>query len=356
MNTGLLDVLVDPVSGGPLALEIDRAAGDEILEGRLRGIERCYSISDGIPRFALTTDADQEGTAAAFAYKWGRKDSYDSPEVRTSIAEWTSQRHGFSTVTEMAAYLATHRHILDAGCGSAFTSSLCMNKCWMDGSESEWYGLELSSAIDVACERIGTSSRRHFIQGDILQLPLKNESFDLVFSEGVLHHTPSTEAAFKSLVRMIAPGGELFCYIYKKKAPLREFADDHIRRELSGLSAEDMWSALRPLTELGRALSDLHAEIELAEPIPLLGIPAGRHNVQRLVYWYMCKLFWNSDFNSEENNHVNFDWYAPRYAHRHTEEDLRRWCMETGLAIEHLDTGDNAGFTLHARKPERGAH
>lgn len=355
MNQHLLDVLADPVSGGPLTLDIERTNGGDLLEGSLRADGRVYPIVNGIPRFVLTDDRDQQLTATSFAYKWRRRETYDSPGVQKMFASWMSQRYGFADCARMSVYLASHRRILDAGCGSAFGSSLCMADGWTDGSTCEWYGVEISDAIDVAQERVGAGPRKHFIQGDILRLPLRKESFDLVFSEGVLHHTPSTEAAFKSLVPMIAPGGELFCYIYRKKAPLREFADDHVRQALASLPPEEVWEALRPLTALARALSELHAEVELAAPIPYLGIPAGKHDVQRLVYWHMFKLFWNADFSFEENNHINFDWYAPRYAHRHSEEDLRRWCAEAGLDVERLDTADNAGLTLRARKRVSGS-
>ena len=132
-----------------------------------------------------------------------------------------------------------------------------------------------------------------------------------------------------------------------------DFADDHVRQALSSLPPEEVWNAVRPLTALAKALSDLHAEVELDEPIPFLGIPAGKHDVQRLVYWHMFKLFWNPDFDFETNNHINFDWYAPRYAHRQTEADLRRWCAESDMEVEYLDDSDQAGLTLHARKPWR---
>ena len=53
--------------------------------------------------------------------------------------------------------------------------------------------------------------------------------FDLVFSEGVLHHTPDTRRAFRTLVDLLAPGGQIAFYVYRRKAPLREFADDYVR-------------------------------------------------------------------------------------------------------------------------------
>ena len=68
----------------------------------------------------------------------------------------------------------------------------------------------------------------------------------------------------------------------------------------------------------------------MPEDVPLLGIKAGRYDVQRLIYWNVAKLFWNAEMTFEENNHLNFDWYAPRYARRQTEDEVRRWYEERG--------------------------
>ncbi len=350
MNRSLLEILVDPVSAERLTLEATQFDGDEILEGILRAGGRQYPIADGIPRFVLTNDSDQQLTASSFAYKWRQRNTYESPEMGEAASRWMCKRYGFADLEEMRMYLSRSGRILDAGCGSGFSSLLCMEHCWSDRSSCEWYGVEISEAIDVARERVGVGPRRHFIQGDILQLPLTPGSFDLVFCEGVLHHTPSTEAAFRCVADMLEPGGELLCYMYRKKGPIREFADDLVREVLAPLGPEEAWNALRPLTALGRALTELDAEVEVEQDIPYLGIRAGRHDVQRLIYSHMLKLFWNPSLSFEENNHVNFDWYSPRYAHRHTEEEVRHWCEEFHLCIEYLDTSEQSGYTLRARK------
>jgi SAM-dependent methyltransferase len=189
----------------------------------------------------------------------------------------------------------------------------------------------------------------HFIQADILQLPFREQMFDTIFAEGVLHHTPSTELALKSLVSILEPGGEILFYVYRKKGPIREFTDDYIRNIVSSLDPEEAWDMLRPLTRLGQALAELHTQVEVSEDIPYLGIRAGRYDVQRLIYWHFAKLFWNESFSFEENNHVMFDWYHPRYAHRQTEDEVRRWCNEAGLSIVHFDVQES-GFTVRAIK------
>ena len=210
-------------------------------------------------------------------------------------------------------------------------------------------GVDISEAIDVALDRLGSYPGTSFVQADILQLPFKPASFDAIISEGVLHHTPSTERAFRSLVPLLRPGGELMIYVYRKKSPVREFTDDYVRDLLQPMAPSDAWAALRPLTQLGKALAELDAEIDVPEDIELLGIPAGRHDVQRLIYWHFAKLFWNDALTFEENNHLNFDWYAPRYAHRHTEDEVRGWFESENLEVTHLDAQE-AGFTFRGTR------
>jgi SAM-dependent methyltransferase len=248
----------------------------------------------------------------------------------------------------MRAYFAGRRRTLDAGCGAGFATSAWIEEGW-DAGGAEWVGVDISAAIDVARRRLGRFGGTHFVQADILQLPFREASFDTIISEGVLHHTPSTERALKSLVPLLMPGGELMFYVYRVKAPIREFTDDYVRDRLAGLSPEEAWDALRPLTRLGQALAELETEIEVPEDVPLLGIKAGRYDVQRLVYWHVAKLFWNAGMTFEENNHLNFDWYAPQYAHRHTEDEVRGWCADEGLEITRFDVHE-AGFTVRATR------
>ena len=51
-------------------------------------------------------------------------------------------------------------------------------------------------AVDIARESISAfAGESLFLQCDLMELPFPAQTFDLVYSEGVLHHTPSTEAA-----------------------------------------------------------------------------------------------------------------------------------------------------------------
>lgn len=49
---------------------------------------------------------------------------------------------------------------------------------------------------------------------DAERLPFEDATFDIVYSYGVLHHTPDTEAALAEVHRVLKPGGELRAMIY----------------------------------------------------------------------------------------------------------------------------------------------
>jgi SAM-dependent methyltransferase len=348
MRRALLELLVDPLTKEPLALDPGwEGADDEIIRGTLRSpAGSTYPIVAGIPRFAITMDAGQRQTERSFGFKWHQRATYDSPVVRATHQRWVVERYGFASVAAVQAYFSSRRLILDAGCGGGYTTGAWLDEGWRGGA---WIGVDISAAIDVARERFGALPGTHFVQADLLALPFRDGTFDTVFAEGVLHHTPSTERALRAVVAKLAPGREVLFYVYRKKGPIREFTDDYIRAVVAELPPDEAWERLRPLTRLGQALAALKAEVEVPEDIPYLGIRAGRYDVQRLIYWHFAKLFWNDAWTFDENHHVNFDWYHPRYAHRHTEEEVRSWCQTLGLAIVHVDV-QGSGFTVRAIK------
>lgn len=343
----VLELLRDPLDGSRLALGGDVVRrGEQIVGGTIVGTSGSYPIVDGIPRFTTRSDAGQAQTEGSFAYKWTNRAGFGSEGMQEKVSSWILERYGFPSGEEMRDYFARTEWILDAGCGAGLATSTWLAPGWQRNG-NEFVGVDISAAIDTACQRLGGIEGTSFVQADILALPFAPSSFDLVFSEGVLHHTPSTEAAFEALARLLRPGGEIMIYVYRRKAPAREFVDDYVRKRIAGLPPEEAWDQLRPLTRLGQALAELETMVEVPEDVELLGIPQGVYDVQRLVYWHFAKLFWNPQLTFEENNHVNFDWYHPRYAHRHTEDEVRGWFAECDLEVTRFDAQE-AGFTVRA--------
>ncbi len=318
---------------------------DEGLEFSLGS--QAFVVRDGLPRSSKLVSAEQAQTSEAFGFKWKKVDTFDSPASLARMREWLVERYGDLAT---APWLAEHGEqplLIDAGCGAGMSALELLGPLL---PRIRYLGVDISEAVDVARQRF--AQRGHacgFLQADISDLPLPPASVDLIFSEGVLHHTNSTEGALKSLARLLKPGGRFLFYVYKKKGPIREFTDDYIRDKLQPMSPDAAWQAVEPLTQLGIALGELNAEIDIPQPIDVLGIPAGRINVQRLFYWHVAKMFYRPDLSFDEMNHINFDWYAPVNAARQSPEEVRAWCAESGLTVER-EVVEDAGITVIARK------
>jgi arsenite methyltransferase len=300
----------------------------------------------------VTASASQLHTRDAFGFKWARRDTYESLPVKEAARSWLFERYCGGDRQQLAAWLAGERKIiLDAGCGSGFSSLLFFGEHLHD---HDYLGVDISSAVKIAAERFHEHGYQgDFLQGDILELPIPDESIDLIFSEGVLHHTDSTEMAFNSLARKLKPGGRFLFYVYARKSAIREFTDDYIREQLRDLSDAGAWQALEPLTKLGIALGQTDYEIDVPEEIPFLGIKKGRISLQRFFYWNICKLFYRPDWTLDEMNHINFDWFRPANCFRQTPEEVTSWVAGADLHMERIDVQE-AGITVVAKKNDNG--
>lgn len=334
MREWLADILVDPATRRPLRLDVDAFVEPS---------GRRYPIVRGIPRFVETADAWQQQTSESFGFKWNQQQSYASEGQIAMSRAWLLERYGFESVDAAARYFESRSLVLDAGCGGGYSAGILLERA----PATRYVGADISTAVDVAQSRLSHLNDAAFVQADLMALPFAESTFDTIFSEGVLHHTPSTEAAFRALVPLLKRGGEMLFYVYRRKGPVREFADDAIRAQIASLAPEEAWEALRPLTHLGRVLAEARATVTVPLDVPQLGISAGTYDVQRLVYGAFCKLFWNENFTFEENLHVNFDWYHPRYAHRSSEDDLTSWCDSMGMRISRMDVQES-GITVRA--------
>lgn len=306
----------------------------------------------GLLRDTRVFDAGQTQTRDAFGFKWHQVSTYESEAVWNATRSWLVARYGDWSQPEFWAEFGDRPLVLDAGCGSSLTARVLI----ADALKTIRYvGVDISDAVDVAADALSSAGvPAAFVQSSILDLPFEEGRFDVVLSEGVLHHTPSTEKAIHAVARQLRPGGLLAFYVYRRKSPVREFTDDYIRERISDLPPQEAWDALMPLTRLGQALGELNVTVNVPEDVPLLGIPKGEIDVQRLFYWHVCKMYHRPEYSLDEMNHVNFDWFSPTYSHRQSAEDVRQWCEDAGLEIDRLHE-EEAGINVFARRLAKAA-
>uniref|UniRef100_A0A6M3JIJ1 Putative methyltransferase n=3 Tax=viral metagenome TaxID=1070528 RepID=A0A6M3JIJ1_9ZZZZ len=104
------------------------------------------------------------------------------------------------------------KYCLDAGCGSG-RGSLFM----AEG------GAKHITSFDISEENIKTTRKNFHLfgcdgwcthKGSLLDIPYENNTFDVVWCNGVAHHTGDTGGAIKELIRVLKPDGHLWLYVY----------------------------------------------------------------------------------------------------------------------------------------------
>jgi SAM-dependent methyltransferase len=102
--------------------------------------------------------------------------------------------------------------VLEIGCGLG-----------TDGAEfakagADYTGVDLTNAaVDLARQRFemfGLPGK--FRTADAEQLDFPDESFDVVYSHGVLHHTPDIDSAVREIHRVLRPGGKAKLMLYHR--------------------------------------------------------------------------------------------------------------------------------------------
>jgi len=106
----------------------------------------------------------------------------------------------------------TSKKILDCGCGTGeFT-------CWYASRGNQVTAIDLSGpSLQQAreyAEKYDLLDRIDFRQHSVLEMDLPDASFDLVYSYGVLHHTPDPYRGFQNMVRVCKPGGIVIVSVY----------------------------------------------------------------------------------------------------------------------------------------------
>lgn len=106
--------------------------------------------------------------------------------------------------------------MLDIGCGAGMQAPL------FTYYEANYIGLDFSfNAAKYSYDYVKKLEKGNGItmQGCAESLPIKNESVDFVYSNGVLHHTPYMNIAFDEIARVLKPKGKASIGLYVTFSP-----------------------------------------------------------------------------------------------------------------------------------------
>src|ERR1051325_1888346 len=121
--------------------------------------------------------------------------------------------------------------VLEIGCGIG-TDGAQFAKAGAD-----YTGIDLTpAAIELARRRFALSGLPgEFRVSDAEDLDFPNDSFDVVYSHGVLHHTPDIEAAVGEIHRVLKPGGRAMVMLYHRGSYNYRVGIRVVRRAGAGL-------------------------------------------------------------------------------------------------------------------------
>ncbi|HEV8588379.1 MAG TPA: class I SAM-dependent methyltransferase [Pyrinomonadaceae bacterium] len=102
--------------------------------------------------------------------------------------------------------------VLEIGCG------IGTDGAQFSEAGADYTGVDLTeAAIELARNNLKTRDLRgEFRVADAENLDFPDESFDLVYSHGVLHHTPDIVAAVGEVHRVLKPGGRAIVMLYHR--------------------------------------------------------------------------------------------------------------------------------------------
>src|SRR5258706_682295 len=121
--------------------------------------------------------------------------------------------------------------VLEIGCGCG-SEAECFARAGADYTAVDLTG----AAVSLTQRRFQLAGLRgNFTQGDAENLPFADGSFDLVYSHGVLHHTPDTARAIREVYRVLSPSGRAMIMLYHKNSFNYEINLRMVRRLRAGL-------------------------------------------------------------------------------------------------------------------------
>jgi uncharacterized protein YbaR (Trm112 family)/SAM-dependent methyltransferase len=175
---------------------------------------------------------------------------------------------------------------------------------------AELVGVDLGYAVDAAYRNFGENRFLHIVQASAFQPPFKPDTFDLVYSQGVIHHTSSTKTAFDQVARLPKRGGRLYIWVYSPTSENRS----PLRRALMMME-----NALRPL------IWPLPEQLQRIALLPIVPLYLLHQNV--LVRGREDDFI---RYGWREALHAARDRFTPRYAYRHSEEEVSSWFNAAG--------------------------
>lgn len=218
------------------------------------------------------------------------------------------------------------KSVLDAGCGTGIFSIIFAQNgaARVTGIDISEGSLRTAKSLKEKFNLINTEFRKL----DMLALPFPEETFDIVWAWGTVHHTTAPFRAMEELIRVLKPSGSLLLAVYKRTK--LTFLHEFIRKTLLR-TPKKTWKGLAKVLAFFLA--------------PVIFVFKKREKSRK----------------GEKLEELIIDWYFVPIRHYYKPEEIQNFLEEKGLSIEEylpasgrFDSTSN--FILKARKAPYAGH
>jgi len=233
------------------------------------------------------------------------------PEYSASEQHWAL----FYSVEEVKG-----RAVLDAGCGTGIFSII-----FARNGAGNVIGIDISPGSLKTAQSLKEKFRLpnvEFLKQDMLELPFGDETFDIVWAWGTVHHTTDPFKAIAELARVLRHGGSLLLAVYKRTR--LTFIHEVIRKTLLK-TPPGSWTAIAKVLAL------------------FLG---------PVVFLFKKR---EKSRKGEKLEELILDWYFVPIRHYYTHEEITAFLSGRGLVVEKFlpasgRFNSTSNFIIKARK------
>lgn len=303
-----------PVDGG--MLDPTQLRYDQVTDGKLvcRDCGKSYPVASGAPDFVSNLD-NQKATAKSFGYEWklSVKHGIEDENLLFGVPR-NEALEAFLNSTQFNENDVAGKKVLDAGCGNGNMASQLAKL------GTEVYAIDIHDYLPSIAERYSDIDNLVFSKADIFDLPFAGGTFDVVYSYGVLHHTPDPAGAFARLAKLVKDGGKLSIYVYYSEVSrTNPFRMGKKIYDIVGLNRLGNKGLFFLCYLLSLPMYILHGLYRILRPL-LPGTPDGwaEHGRGRRMPFRSMVMKW-------------FDALSPRYASTHKRSDIIGWFRKNGF-------------------------